>query len=360
MHSFKIRIGKVLIAFSFVILAFGFSFQINSKQDVLVSNIPTDGESQNNPIVIDDSNDTTKPITDNNQGTNSGNGTITSIPNTSNPIVNNGDNNSNDNGVVNSNGNTNNPITPPATIVTPQPVIPETQNPIDKTNLSLRKEIENTYGITVKYGTETSGYMVGGLDTVSCINQNVINNALKKIKNDLSLYPTNFFKELRSTGLPLSIYLIQRYSTANVTGITEKGPNGVIISISLDFPFSDTFHHENYHYIEHVITQKGGSYTNWNNYNPTGFSYGVYNYKYVFTENGYLEDSYFVNTYAQTYEYEDRASTFEYMMADSKISPLNYGKNIWLKAKVMCETIDYYFNTVTPNTTEYWERFVYN
>ena len=46
------------------------------------------------------------------------------------------------------------------------------------------------------------------------------------------------------------------------------------------------------------------------------------------------------------------------MMASSKISPLNTGKPIWVKARVMCETIDYYFNTVNSNNQEHWERYV--
>ena len=47
------------------------------------------------------------------------------------------------------------------------------------------------------------------------------------------------------------------------------------------------------------------------------------------------------------------------MMKKNKASCLNYGKTVWLKAKTMSEQIDYFFNTVNPTVTEYWERHIY-
>ena len=46
------------------------------------------------------------------------------------------------------------------------------------------------------------------------------------------------------------------------------------------------------------------------------------------------------------------------MMATSKASCLNYGKRIWLKAKYMADQMDLFFETVSPNVTEYWERYL--
>ena len=104
---------------------------------------------------------------------------------------------------------------------------------------------------------------------------------------------------------------------------------------------------------------RGANYTTWNTLNPSGFSYGNVNDSLSYTtgNNAYAS---FVNSYAQTDEYEDRASTFEYMMATSEASCLITGTTIWKKAKYMCEQIDAVFQTVSPTTTEYWERYVYN
>ena len=75
-------------------------------------------------------------------------------------------------------------------------------------------------------------------------------------------------------------------------------------------------------------------------------------------DNTFAESSYFVNNYAQSAEAEDRASTFEYMMADSKASCLNHGKTVWRKANLIKNTLEAVFSTVSPNITEYWERFI--
>ena len=72
--------------------------------------------------------------------------------------------------------------------------------------------------------------------------------------------------------------------------------------------------------------------------------------------NAFSEDSYFVNSYAQVAPEEDRASTFEFMMANTKASCLNANKPVWKKATIMSKNIDAALNTVSPNVTEYWER----
>lgn len=340
MREFKIQLGKVLIAFSIVILFLGFSLSIDTNK--YSSNIIFSGTDNKLP-------DTT-----------------IETGNTNNTHIDNGNNsNNNSTGTIDNNtGNSNPVVTPPASgndVVTPTPSIPSVtvDDTIETRNNNLRNTIQSTYDVTVKYGDEANGYKVGGLDVVPTNDSNVIEKALLELQANMALYPANFFGEIRNGGLPLTILLINNYSTANVTGITEKtSKNGVIISIALEYPFADSFNHEMYHYMEHYINSKGGTYSNWNSYNPTGFIYSHYDPQYVY-DLTLREDSYFVNSYAQSYEYEDRACTFEYMMSANKITPLNQGNNIWKKAKLMCEMIDYYFTTVNDYTTEYWERFVY-
>lgn len=241
------------------------------------------------------------------------------------------------------------PVTPPV-----QPTTPT----IDETNYTLRNEIETKYGITVKYGSEVSGYNVGGMSTTIISDATESRTALNNLKSTLSLYPNGFFQEIANNGFPLTIYLIKRYSTANVTGVTDSTNRSIIISIATDYDFDDTLHHEVYHYIEKYIFSKGFRFTSWNTLNPADFTYGIINNNYAYSRV-YSADAPFVNSYAQTDEYEDRASTFEYMMMPNKASCLNTGKPVWLKAKTMSEQIDYFLETVKPNVTEYWERFVY-
>ncbi|MBQ3306808.1 MAG: hypothetical protein IJG68_01285 [Bacilli bacterium] len=230
---------------------------------------------------------------------------------------------------------------------------------IDEYNNSLRNKLQDEYGITIKYGAETEGYEVGDLTTISISNANLVNSTLTKLEEALSLYPEGIFKEIRDGGIPLTLYLVDRYSTTGVTGVTDSNVYFAHMSIAVAYPFEESFFHESYHYLErYMIDRKNYSFTSWEAYNPPGFSYGTYNYELSYASNGKKEDSYFVNNYAQTSDAEDRASTFEYMMDINKVACLNKNQPVWKKAKVMSQAIDATFNSCSPYITEYWERFL--
>ncbi len=228
---------------------------------------------------------------------------------------------------------------------------------LDETNNNLRNNIQSTYGITIKYGSDTAGYKVGGFSTTPIDNSTAVNAALNRLKNALNLYPKGFFNEIRAGGIPLTVLLINNYSDNTITGVTDSSYSYANISIALVHPFEESFYHESYHYIERYIFKRGGNYNTWNSLNPSNFQYGtiVNNYSYA---NTFAEAAPFVNNYAQSSATEDRASTFEYMMASSKASCLNKGQVVWQKANLMKNTIEAVFSTVSPSTTEYWERHI--
>lgn len=228
---------------------------------------------------------------------------------------------------------------------------------IEEKNDYFRSTLEVKYGVIIKYGEETDKYSVGGLETYSISDPYEVESALNSLANDLSLFPDGFFKEFSNSKLFLTINLISKYSVDNVTGVTEPINNGVIISIATIYPFDESFSHEIYHYIEKYIEMNGGGFSNWNKLNPSDFKYGDANPSLSFSET-LDSNSYFVNVYAQTDADEDRASTFEYMMALEKTSCLNKYTPIWYKAQRMADTIDLYFDTVNSSTIEYWERFL--
>ena len=60
---------------------------------------------------------------------------------------------------------------------------------IDNVNNQLRNSIQSTYDITVKYGSETNGYTVGGMTTNSIADPYVVNQNLNKLNTALGLYP---------------------------------------------------------------------------------------------------------------------------------------------------------------------------
>ncbi len=333
----KMKLAKVFIAFSFVLVFVGIGLDLDNKTLMNpVTGTHTIGNS-NNDINITTT-DATIP-SDSSGGENS------------NPQTNGSTGSSN----VGGNGNS---ATTPSTGERYQSTT-ESQSGIDATNNDLRNSIQNRYGITVRYGAETNGYTVGGLSSIMLSDANRINELLNSLNYNLSLYPSGFFQETKQGDYSLTIYLLKRYSQENVTGITDSTTKNVVISLATDYSFVESLHHELYHYIEKYMFYRGANYTTWNSLNPVGFNYGKTNtaISYVNTQDPYAS---FVNIYAQTDEYEDRASTFEYMMSTSEASCLVTGTTIWKKAKYMCEQIDAVFQSVSPSVTEYWERYIYN
>ena len=247
----------------------------------------------------------------------------------------------------------------PSTSPSPSPSqSPTPSSPsLTEINNNLRISIQNTYGITIKYGSETVGYSVGGLSTNPITSPSTINTTLNKLNTAMSLYPSGFFREIKNGGIPLTLYLVQSYSAYGVTGVTDSNYSFANVSVAVDYPFEETFFHESYHYIERYIFKRGLNYSSWNGYNPSGFTYGSLWRDQSFARTG-AAGAYFVNDYAQTSAEEDRASTFEYMMANYKAPCLNNGKHIWSKASEMAMYVQNYFNTVRAGTTEYWERYL--
>lgn len=333
----KMKLAKVFIAFSFVLVFVGIGLDLDNKTLMNpVTGTHTIGNS-NSDINITTT-DATIP-SDSSGGENSNSQT----------------NGSTGSSNVGGNGNS---ATTPSTGERYQSTT-ESQSGIDATNNDLRNSIQNRYGITVRYGAETNGYTVGGLSSIMLSDANRINELLNSLNYNLSLYPSGFFQETKQGDYSLTIYLLKRYSQENVTGITDSTTKNVVISLATDYSFVESLHHELYHYIEKYMFYRGANYTTWNSLNPVGFNYGKTNtaISYVNTKDPYAS---FVNIYAQTDEYEDRASTFEYMMSTSEASCLVTGTTIWKKAKYMCEQIDAVFQSVSPSVTEYWERYIYN
>lgn len=367
------RVASIMIFFAIFLIITGLYMNISS--DIILDPIKDVDKSKNNPgEVVITTNDGKPPVTNDNTSTNIGNNGTT-IPNNNggssasagtntntntNTNVNNNSSSSGNAGTNNSNTSNNNssnnttPSTPPPA---PEPA-PDPSTVVDPI-VTYRKQIEETYGIKVLYGSETNGYVVGNLGTTSISDTNIMKSSLEQLNTALSMYPSGFFREFSKQNMTLNVYLIKNYSAENVTGVTDFAPRRTIISIATDFPFSESFHHEMLHYIEHYIESSGGKFTSWNSFNPIDFTYGVENSSYSYSKTG-TPGSYFVNNYAQTNAIEDRASTFEYMTASVKYSC--YDSNdypIWKKSNYLSTMIETYFNTVSSSVVDYWERYIY-
>ena len=315
--------AKILIAISLAILAYGLVLDLSNNIRLI--------DPENGVSVVNDDN-----------------GSFTSVDSN-----NNVDATNNSNSTANTNSQNTNIKTP-----TSQTNQNNSQTHVIDNN-AIRNNIQNKYNVSIKYGSETDGYTVGGLSTASIQDKSTIYNSLISLEKVLGYYPYGLFTEIKNGGIPLTIYLINNYSDETVTGATDSNYSFANISIAVIYPIDESFYHESYHYIERYILKRGLGYnvSTWNSYNPYDYNYGEIVNEYSY-KNTFSADSFFVNNYAQVSAEEDRASTFEYMMAASKASCLNNDKPVWKKAVLMSNTIDAALDTVSPNNLEYWERFL--
>lgn len=354
-----IILAKVMIFCSTILIGFGVYLNLQETKPIIdpISDVTT----PDNDSVIITTNDGMPPTaTNDNDSDKTGNSdNATAVPNDSTssdtPVPNN-TTTSDNTGNTSSTGNTSGTNTSPSPVPTPEP---DTEPaPVVDQNVVFRKNIEDTYGVKVFYGNETSGYSVGGMST-TVIPDSSVSSALTQLNAALATYPVGFFQEFLNKSINVNVYLIKNYSANNVTGVTDTSFKRINISIAMDFPFNESFHHEVLHAIEYYIERSGGKFTSWNSFNPTDFSYGTENKNYSYSVTGNAS-SYFVNNYAQVSQSEDRASTFEYMTASKRYSCFDsHGYPIWQKSDYLSRMIDTYFNTVTPEVIDYWERYVY-
>ena len=355
----RVILARVMIFCSVILIGSGVYLNLQETKPIIdpVSDVTT----PDNDSVIITTNDGMPPtVTNDNDSDKTGNSdNATAVPNDSTssdtPVPNNtttSGNTGNTSSTGNTSGTNTNSTPSPSPAPEPEPA------PVVDQNVIFRKSIEDTYGVKVFYGNETSGYSVGGMST-TVIPDSSISSALTQLNDALATYPVGFFQEFLNKNINVNVYLIKNYSANNVTGVTDTSFKRINISIAMDFPFNESFHHEVLHAIEYYIERAGGKFTSWNSFNPADFSYGSENKDYSYSVTGEAS-SYFVNNYAQVSQSEDRASTFEYMTASKRYSCFDsHGYPIWKKSDYLSRMIDTYFNTVTPEVIDYWERYVY-
>ncbi|MDD6264352.1 MAG: hypothetical protein PUA97_04535 [bacterium] len=357
----RVILARVMIFCSVILISSGVYLNLQETKPIIdpVSDVTT----PDNDSVIITTNDGMPPTaTNDNDSDKTGNSdNATAVPNDSTssdtPVPNNTTTSGNT-GNTSSTGNTSGTNTNSTPSPSPAPEPEPEPAPVVDQNVIFRKSIEDTYGVKVFYGNETSDYSVGGMST-TVIPDSSISSALTQLNDALATYPVGFFQEFLNKNINVNVYLIKNYSANNVTGVTDTSFKRINISIAMDFPFNESFHHEVLHAIEYYIERSGGKFTSWNSFNPADFSYGTENKDYSYSVTGEAS-SYFVNNYAQVSQSEDRASTFEYMTASKRYSCFDsHGYPIWKKSDYLSRMIDTYFNTVTPEVIDYWERYVY-
>lgn len=248
----------------------------------------------------------------------------------------------------------------------PSPSVPPNQpsSPVDATN-QLRRQIESRYGVQVKYGAETDGYRPKLVSTTA-LSPDQAESALADLNTVLSRYPTGFFREFASSGMPLTFYLVYSVQGNVFTGFFDREfvNNLKITLVRKDLLFHLTAHHEITHAIDTFMEIKNYPHEPYNEYtalNPPDFKYKTQDAharfpQYVFNFNN-RANAYFTSNYGQVSPREDRAELFKFMMRDrDSLDIFNNTPHLMAKAKVLARQINQNFTTAGPGA--YWNRFL--
>lgn len=251
---------------------------------------------------------------------------------------------------------TTNPSTPESP---PTPTLTQEQK-----NNQTRNNIQATYGVTIRYGNELPGYRPRGYTPTTMTDATEINQYLNELNRTLSYYPNNFFKEMKSQGMPVTFYLVKSVPNNAFAGLTDKEfTNDIKITLTTYGLFSYTANHEIMHYIDAYLAIKmwpNSLEESWNLMNPPGYLYGSFIASYNYHATNHTHGGYFIRDYGQTNYLEDRATIFEYIMtrAYPNNGCMDRDEPIRKKADLIAQQIETYFSSVSPSVTEHWERFL--
>ena len=322
----------------------------NSSENSLSTEKDKTNSNQKNNSNNSNSNTTVKPNNNNKSDTNKNtNKTDTNKENNSTGSLTNQNNNANKQDT--------NKVEKPTPSQTPSPS-PKTQEQI---NNEYRNQIRAKYNDSIGYKDELDGNYANDYAIPTKIyDDDEIYSHLKKIDSALSKYPSSFFKEIKNKWKQVTIYLVKSIKDGTAGLTDNRNPNTTIILLDTgSYLFESTLHHEMMHYIDCYLATIIGASALENSmaeFNPQGFVYGNQNNDYVyFFSNPY----YFISSYSKTNYKEDRAVIFEDMMFRSlKKEYYVKGNPINEKAKVISKQLSTYFDSVSDNVVEHWERFI--
>lgn len=236
-----------------------------------------------------------------------------------------------------------------------------------------RKALEEKYHIFFYLGPEIGSVLNDYIVTVS-YNYAAMESALDTIDETLSLYPEGFLEQIKvGSTKTLGIYLCE--------GFTKNGPNSIdtaiavaseygyerLLILNIDYQgdsLAKNMIHEISHWIDKRIAYKmgDGNYDElWCALNPKDFKYCFsyvncrYNWDYIYSLAN-KNNSYFVDSYSQTYPTEDRARMFEYLMYPSEYEDFFESEHILHKVSRYFELIREYFDTTGWPEVTVWEE----
>lgn len=228
-------------------------------------------------------------------------------------------------------------------------------------NQELISEIKRLYGYKVSYGDEEFWY--AGKPSTKLTDEEKVNKALLELKKASKEFPSGFFKTFQNCNGYRVMLFDNINGAAGVASYEIGNDNFLAIDVNKGY-LGRVYYHETYHIMEkYIMWQTDNAFSNWNTFNPPGFTYGDTSTK---DYTGYDINAYygydnpslisFVSQYAKSSAHEDRAELFaDLMFRDIKKPYMKSGFAINEKAKLLASTIRQYFSN---STGARWENFI--
>lgn len=232
------------------------------------------------------------------------------------------------------------------------------------------QELSEKYGLMILVGDECD--TVFDEFTASIVEDwDLIDDALDTLERALSVYPQDFFRQLRwDTIYSIRIHLISdlmadgsgRYG-AGYSAFTQSQWDHYLMVIDIEDSLENTYYHEFSHIIDSFLEWDSWqredarfSEETWNSLNPSWFT----GYSYDYSREHALRDwTSFVDTYATISPTEDRARVMEYAMAD-------FGQWTFEDADILLAKLNYYclcirdaFDTEDWPEVLLWEQYLH-
>lgn len=197
----------------------------------------------------------------------------------------------------------------------------------------LRDFLQEQFGVTIRMGKECSGCSTKEYEFViepegsTPFQRLVIGNRrftdlLLILFNALRVYPAGFFPGFMSGKYPegLQFLLVDGISARGVPygGVQTVGDGALDIMLSRTGVAESSIHHEIWHAMElRILEADKHAFDKWRTLNPKGFRYSQQDS--VLAAGGQYDEpeDWFAREYSKTFEYEDRATTFEAIMTKS-------------------------------------------
>lgn len=235
------------------------------------------------------------------------------------------------------------------------------------------------YGVTVLLSNQcssaltASGMEITTTDKAELENEaEVIAEALTTLDQALQLYPEGFFEQFRDEAGEhgLLILLVEEFSgdERGVIGLCYEMYPWYTIAVDITtWEVYNTYCHEIWHATENRINdlQPGLLLPEvWDPCNPEEFVYSyntsasyVNDVEYTFFREKDSSRVFFVDAYAKTNCYEDRARLMEYIMCSEYAQDLVESPAILQKLTILCDAIRQAFDAEGWENV-YWERFL--